>query len=43
MTMHKKELISATRERAILEKLVNDMFTRFKLLHIEVFFVSDFI
>jgi hypothetical protein len=43
VTMHKIELISAARERAILEKLVNDMFTRFKLLHTEAFFVSDFI
>ena len=39
----KKELISAARERAILETLVNDMFTHFKLLHTEALFVSDFI
>jgi hypothetical protein len=41
--MQKKELISAARESFILEKLVNDMFTRFKLLHTKGFFVSDFI
>jgi len=38
-----KKLISAARERAILETLVNDMFTHFKLLHTEALFVSDFI
>jgi hypothetical protein len=44
VTIHKKkELISVSREAAILEKLVNDMFTRFKLLHTNLFFVSDFI
>jgi hypothetical protein len=38
----KKELISAARERSVLEKLLNDVFTRFKLLYTKVFFVSDF-